>query len=372
MSSFIGQHLFIGINGTTLAKDEADFILRANIGGVILFARNVESPLQVRELCLQIQSLRHRMPDKAPLFIGVDNEGGRVMRLKAPFTEWPAQAAVGKIESTSVAFKLASTMAEELRAVGINVNFAPCADVLTNPSNPAIGDRAFASDPEVVAKLASAAVRGFIKGGVLPCAKHFPGHGNTSVDSHLELPIESRTLEQLREVEFTPFKKAMRARLDLLMTAHILFKNVDPEWPASLSETFGRILREELRYRGLVITDDLGMKAVSSKWSVGEVAVRALQAGSDLLCYCNEPESPPAAVEAIERAMAAKSLDTSSVEAGAKRILQLKKAKLAHPEPLAPDEIGKIVGHPDHMRLAKAIAAGSVPQDLIGASPQSE
>ena len=368
MKRALGQRLIVGLKGTELFKDEAEFIVRANIGGVILFARNVESPKQVRQLCADVQSLRHRMADKAPLFISVDNEGGRVMRMKAPFTEWPAQAQLGKIDSTSVAFKFASDMAEELRAVGVNLNFAPCVDVLLNPANPAIGDRSLGADPERVAKLASALVRGFIKGGVLPCAKHFPGHGNTAVDSHFELPVEKRTLDELRAIELTPFKKAMRARLDFVMVAHILFSSVDPSWPSSLSPAIYKILRDELRFRGLVITDDMGMKAIAAKWSVGDAAVQAISAGADLLCYCNDPDAPPAALEALERAVADKRLDATMVESSAKRILDFKRAKLPKPDPATFEQVARVVGHPDHLKLAAAIASGSVPEELVSSA----
>ena len=363
----IGQHFFIGLKGTALEKDEADFIVRHNVGGVILFARNVQSPEQVRALCADAQGLRFRMPDKAPLFIGVDNEGGRVARFKAPFTEWPPQAAIGKIDSTSVAFKFASQMGEELKAVGVNVNFAPCVDVLTNPSNPAIGDRSFGGDPELVARLASAVVRGFIKSEVLPCAKHFPGHGNTSVDSHFELPVENRSLDELRTLELAPFKKVLRARLDFVMMAHILFPQIDPTWPASLSPVFAKLLRDELRFRGLIVSDDLGMKAIAAKWGVGDAAVQALRAGTDLLLYCNDPEAPPVAFAAVEKALVDKTLDGAALEAGAKRIVELKRAKIPRPDPLPPEQMSQIVGHPDHLRMAKAIASGTVPPELIGA-----
>lgn len=365
MNHDVGQHMMIGVAGKSLTNEEADFIVRGNIGGVILFARNIESAAQVRDLCHEIQSLRHRMPDRAPLFIGVDNEGGRVARLKGDFTTWPAAAMLGKIDSTSVTFKFASQMGAELRAVGININFAPCVDVLTNPSNPAIGDRAFGSDPELVGRMSSAAIRGFMKSGILPCAKHFPGHGNTTVDSHFELPVEQRSLDELRALELAPFKKALRARTDLAMMAHILFPNVDAEWPASLSSTFIRLLRDELRFRGLIFSDDLGMKALTLKWSAGEIAIRGLEAGLDVLLYCNEPEVPGVALEATEKAITDKRLNRAMVAAGRKRILDLKRARLAQPDPLDAEAIAAVVGCAEHRQLSAAIASGQVPEELV-------
>lgn len=370
MREKIGQQLIIGIQGLTLSPEEADFIIKNNIGGVILFKRNVESPRQVYELTREIQSLRSRMADKAPLFVSIDMEGGRVHRLPPPFTQWPAAAALGSIDSPSVAFRFAQAMGDELRAVGINLDYAPCIDILTNPENTVIGDRALSTNAEAVARLGSALVRGYIKANVLPCAKHFPGHGNTFLDSHEALPIEDKTLEELEQVEFEPFKKAFRARINLVMAAHIKFPKIDPEWPASLSEIFLRqILRDRLRYRNLVITDDLDMKALTLNYDKGIIAVRALAAGANILLYCNEPESPRIALEAIERALKENTLDAAIVADNHKRVLELKKNTLGSLEHPSFDEMSRIVGHPDHLRLAKAISEGVVPADLL---PQAE
>ncbi len=366
MKNFIGQQFIIGLEGTTLKNSEADFIVRHNIGGVILMKRNVEAPEQVRSLTLSLQALRNKMPDKAPLWISIDMEGGRVQRLKAPFTQWPALAHIGKIDSTSVAFRFAQAMGDELRAVGINLDYAPSLDIFSNPENTVIGDRALASTPEPVARLGSALIRGYIKSGVVPCAKHFPGHGDTRIDSHLQLPVENKTLEELEKFELEPFKKAFRARIDLVMAAHILYPKIDPDWPACLSEIFlQKILREKLRYRNLIISDDLDMKALTLNHSKATIGVQAVRAGCQLLLYCNEPDSPPTAFEAIEKAIADKTLPEATITENHKQILALKKEKLTQPEALGIEEVSRIIGHPDHLRLAQAIASGTVPADLI-------
>ncbi len=366
MRQQIGQQLIIGLKGTKLEAAEADYICQNNIGGVILMKRNVESPQQVMELTRDLQSLRHKMHDKAPLFISIDMEGGRVARLGPPFTQWPALAHLGKIDSTSVAFKLGAFMGAELKAVGINIDFAPCVDVLSNPQNTIIGDRSCGSDPELVSRIGSALVRGFIKSEVIPCAKHFPGHGNTLLDSHEDLPVEMKDLAALETCELIPFKKVFRARLDLLMTTHIHFKQLDSDWPATLStKVITDLLRNHLRFRNLVITDDLDMKALTKHWSREVIAVRALQAGCNLLLYCNDPTSHIIALDAIEAAVRDKTLDSKIVQDSHKRILDLKKEKLAKPDPQGMDIISRVVGHPDHLRLAKAIASGDVPEDLI-------
>lgn len=362
----VGQLFFIGIRDKSLQADEAEFIVKNNIGGIILFSRNVESPQQVHALCSQIQNLRHKTRDKLPFFIGVDQEGGRVARMKDPFTIWPPLAYLGKLDSTSVAFKFALGMGSELRAVGFNVDFAPCVDVFTNPKNEIIGDRSVSSDPEQVAKIASALVRGYIKSGIIPCAKHFPGHGHTLLDSHLDLPVEDADIERLRNVEMLPFKKVFRARLDMVMTAHIKFPKVDPKWPVTLSEKFLKtILRDELRYRHLVISDDLDMKAIAAHHPTAEIPVLAFQAGCDILLYCNEFDHPPIAIEAMIKAIKDHRISAQRIDESYNRVVALKKDMLTQPDPEPFEKVKEIVGHPDHKRLAVAIKEGSVPADLL-------
>jgi len=362
----LGQLLIIGIRGTSLTEEESEFIITNNIGGVILFARNIQSPEQVHALCSSIQALRHRMKDKMPLFIGIDQEGGRVARLKAPFTLWPPLAHLGKLDSTSVAFRFAMDMGSELRAVGVNLDFAPCVDVLTNPKNQVIGDRAISTDPEQVAKIASALVRGYIKSGIIPCAKHFPGHGNTLLDSHEDLPVEDISLDRLKSVELVPFKKVFRARLDMVMTAHIKFPAVDPEYPVTLSEKFLKgMLRNELRFRNLIISDDLDMKALAKNYPVEKIPVMALQAGCDILLYCNNFEHPQVAMDALMKAAKDHTVSGKQIDESYGRVVALKKEMLATPDPEDFKKASAMIGHADHGRLAKAIQDGSVPADLL-------
>lgn len=362
----LGQLLIIGIRGTSLTEDEAEFIITNNIGGVILFARNIENPEQVHSLCRSIQALRHKTKDKLPLFIGVDQEGGRVARMKAPFTQWPALSYLGKLDSTSVAFKFAMDMGSELRAVGINLDFAPCVDVLTNPKNSVIGDRSLSTDPEQVAKLASALVRGYIKSGIIPCAKHFPGHGNTLLDSHEDLPIEEVDEERLKNVELVPFKKVFRARLDMVMTSHIKFPKIDPKFPVTLSEKFLKgMLRNELRYRNLIITDDLDMKALAKNFPTADIPVMALQAGCDILLYCNNFDHPQVAIDSLMKAAKDHKINGKQIDESYGRIVALKKEILANPDPPEFSKAAAVIGHDSHKKLSEAIKTGSVPADLL-------
>lgn len=366
MNNMIGQLMMIGISGKSLTSDEKKFIVENNISGVTLFSRNVESPQQIRQLCLELQSLRRQMSDKAPLFIAIDMEGGRVARLKEPFTIWPPMKKLGDLDNPTVSFHFTNKMACELKAVGINLDFSPCLDVFTNPKNTVIGDRAISTNPEIVAKHASALIRGFIKADVIACAKHFPGHGNTLIDSHEDLPVETADRQRLEQVELVPFKRAFRSRVDLIMTAHMKFPNIDPDWPVTLSEIFlKKILRDECRYRGLVITDDLDMKAMAKHYDPEIIPVRALQAGADILLYCNEPTSPPKALETITNAVAQGQLDRKLIENLHTKILDYKKEKIKNPDPLPWDQAAQIIGSPDHLKLSSCIAQGLVPEGLV-------
>lgn len=362
----IGQHMLIGVSGATLTNEEKKFIVDNNISGVVLFARNCIEPKQIRDLCAEIQSLRHKMKDRAPLFIGIDMEGGRVHRLKPPFTQWPALKKIGDLDAPTVAFHFTQRMGTELLSVGINLDFAPCIDVYTNPANTVIGDRAVSTDPHQVEKMASALVRGYIKSGVLSCAKHFPGHGHTIIDSHEELPIEDADMKRLNEVELVPFRKALRSRVDMVMTAHILFKNVDPKWPVTLSETFlKKMMRDDLKYKGLIITDDLDMKAMAKHYDKDQIPIRAMQAGADLLLYCNEPESPPVAIEGLMSAVAQGQLNKSDLEQTHKKILDVKKVKLLTPDPRPIEEAMEIIGCDEHKYIADCIRNGKMPEGLM-------
>lgn len=366
LHEIIGQHILIGISGHSLTSEEKKFIIENNISGVVLFSRNLSTPEQIRDLCAEIQSLRHKTVSKAPLFIGIDMEGGRVHRLKAPFTQWPPLKTIGDLDAPTVAFHFANAMGKELMAVGINLDFAPCVDVFTNPLNTVIGDRAISTDPHQVEKMSSAIVRGYIKSGILSCAKHFPGHGHTVIDSHEELPVEDADLKRLHDVELVPFKRALRSRVDMVMTAHILFKSVDKDWPVTLSEYFlKKMLRDELKYKGLIITDDLDMKAMAIHYDRDTIPVKSLQAGADLILYCNEPDSPPRAIESIINAVAQGQLKQSDLENTYSRITDVKKIKLINPDPKPFDEIKEIIGHPEHKYIADCLRKKIMPEGLI-------
>ena len=361
----IGQLFWIGLEGHTLTGKEAEFMTDNNIGGVTLFGRNLDNPEQIHKLCTDLYNLKDKMPSKMPPFVAIDMEGGRVHRLKDPFTQWPSIGAMSALDSTSVAFKFANMMGAELRALGVNVDFAPCVDVLTNEKNELIGDRSFGSDPEYVAKMASAVIRGYIKSGIIACAKHFPGHGNTIIDSHEDLPIEEVDMDTLANRELIPFKKAMRARLDLIMTAHIQYSKIDSELPATLSSKFVRdLLKGELKYKNLVITDDLDMKALTKNFSREEITVKAFQAGCDIMLYCNEFDSPGIGLESVKKAIRDKEISAPQIQESLHKNKSLKEKSILNQAPLPLPEAQEFFGPEEHKTLAAGIREGNVAEDM--------
>ncbi|HJX72517.1 MAG TPA: beta-N-acetylhexosaminidase [Candidatus Deferrimicrobiaceae bacterium] len=296
--------LMVGFEGKSLPPRLARQIRGWALGGVVLFSRNVETPRQVRDLCREIRAAAGG-GQPAPL-IAIDQEGGRVMRLTAPgFTRFPPARCYSLFRSRSsrVAGAAGEAMAEELRAVGVDINFAPVLDVDSNPENPVIGDRALSSDPESVAELGIAFSRGMLSRGVLPVGKHFPGHGNTASDSHGELPVVRSSRAMLLKRDVSPFRRAIQAGIPALMTAHVLYPALDREFPATLSEKIlGGLLRKQLRFRGAVFSDALEMKAITGTLGIGDAAVRAVSAGCDVVLVCAGEKAREEAGEAIARA----------------------------------------------------------------------
>src|SRR4051794_28493983 len=257
----IGRLLIAGFNGNQVPVELRSIAREFGLGGVILFSRNIEAPEQVAELCYDAGRL---VPD-LPLWVSIDQEGGRVARLKAPFTEWPPMATLGRSGDAGLAARFASALASELKAVGVSLDFAPVLDVHTNPKNPIIGDRALAEKADAVATLGGVIIRALQDAGIAACGKHFPGHGDTTTDSHLELPLVEHPPERLRELEFRPFRAAIEAGVATIMTAHVLVPALDEKNPATLSHhVITDILRHELGFSGVILSDDLEMKALAN------------------------------------------------------------------------------------------------------------
>lgn len=294
----------VGFDGAAPSPEVRMLLRDFGVGNVILFARNVESPEQVADLVRELQeSARHAGHDQ-PLLFAIDQEGGRVARLRAPWTLWPPLRAVGRIGDADLSRRMGTALATELKACGIRWDLAPVVDVDTNPRNPIIGDRSFGDDPEAVGRLAVAMIRGLEDAGVAACAKHFPGHGDTDVDSHLDLPSVEHARSRLEDVELRPFRAAIAAGVASIMTAHVVVRELDDAAPATLSRAvLTDLLRETMGYRGVIVSDDLEMKAVAKHWTPGEAAVGAVRAGCDVLPVCAHVDAQVSAIESVIRAL---------------------------------------------------------------------
>jgi len=328
-----GQLLMVGIPGTTVDAQARHLIGELQVGGIILFRRNLENPQQVASLTRELQELA-RVRTGRHLLIAIDQEGGPVQRLQPPFTQMPAAREWGQQDDPWAVELLTAKVGRELRLVGINMNLAPVLDVARGPESPQ-WERSYGSDPEKVARLGLAAIRGFLAGGVIPVAKHFPGLGYTTLDSHQDTPTV-RGAGQERQRDLFPFRQAVAAGVPAIMTAHALV----PEWddrPATLSK---KILTDQLRgnlgYQGLITTDDLEMGGICRHWSVAEAALQSLEAGADLLLICEQPEAIAQAHNALARSRSLRARLHESLE----RIQRLK-----HRFPHTPVDLKAVQAH---------------------------
>lgn len=319
-----GSVLAVGFSGESPPPSLLQRLRAGSCAGVVLFRRNVRSALQVRDLCAALGEGAAPSP-----ILALDQEGGRVARVRDGVLQLPAMRGVGDLNDPELTHRLGQTLGEDLAALGINLNFAPVFDVDSNPANPVIGDRAFGRTGTPVRTHAVAFLRGLQSAGVAACAKHFPGHGDTETDSHLELPVVRHDALRLGHVELPPFRHAFDAGVATVMTAHVRYEALDPAWPATLSPT---VLREILRTgyaRGrddlVVVSDDLRMKAVSARWTLDEAAVLAVNAGCDLLLACDDDEDAHlGCVAALARAAMASNETHLHLTAAATRVMALR------------------------------------------------
>ena len=356
LARLAGQLLSVGFDGTTAPDSLRARIAASEVGGVMLFRPNITDPGQVAAL---VTALRRASPAEAPLLVSVDQEGGLVQRIRAPATVWPPMLAVGAAGDATRTAAVGRALGEELAALGIGWDFAPVLDVHTNPQNPVIGNRAFGTAPEVVAAQALAFWRGLRGAGLVGCGKHFPGHGDTQTDSHLDLPVVPHDVDRLRRIELAPFAAAARAGLEALMTAHVLYPALDPDRPATLSRRIATdILRGELGFQGVLVSDDLGMKAVADRYPIEELAVGSIAAGADHLLIREPASRQVAAFEAIVRAAEARSEIRARVEESAARVAALK-AACTVPLPAPAASLPSLLGTPAHKALAGSFAAAA-------------
>ncbi|MFP5386780.1 MAG: beta-N-acetylhexosaminidase [Bacteriovoracia bacterium] len=332
-----GQLIISGIKGTSLLPEEVEFIKNEKLGGIILFSHNFEDPAQLAELVNSIQ--KHR--DEYPLFISVDQEGGRVVRFKRHFTQFPAMMEIARTNSPKLVFSVHEVLAKELAACGVNLIYSPTCDILTNPENKVIGDRAYGTDAETVEKYISAAIRGLQTNGILACAKHFPGHGDTSKDSHFDLPLVKTSLEQLRSREMLPFIKASKSRVEFMMMGHLLVDALDEKYPTSLSPKAYEFLRNETKFTKVIITDDMEMKAIADRYSVEEAAVLAMNAGTDMLLY-RFMEDADKALKAIREGVKKRVIKKEEMIEKLGRVERCKKEFLSSYQPIYIPKISEV------------------------------
>ena len=346
----IGQLFMFGFEGIRPSRTIDNLIRLGHIGGIILFSRNLKTPQQIANLTNDLQS---RAP-KIPLLMAIDQEGGRVSRLPQAFTLFPSARTIGSLGSVDLAYRAAECTSKELRAVGINMNFSPVLDIDTNPANPIIGDRSFASKPSEVAAMGLAVTAGLQDNHVAACGKHFPGHGDTEADSHNELPRVDHPISRLSAVELRPFYHAIKNGVSAIMTAHVLYSELDKKQPATLSiRILTGLLREQFGFKGVIVTDDMDMKAIMLE--PGEAAIQAVEAGVDLLLYCRDASAQRSALAAVYTAVQEKRISQERIDQSVLRVLRLKDHFVIPYQRADFKKTKSTIGHPSHKQILDGI-----------------
>jgi len=339
------EKFILGFEGRSL-HHELRAYLAEGLGGVILFPRNFSTADELHSLTDEI-----RRAAGYPVAIAIDQEGGTRFSLPEPFTQWVSPEQLGRLDDADLVKRQSRALARELSVVGCNLDFAPMLDLHLQPNSPVTTGRSFGSDPKKVARLGAACARGLVAGGVLACAKHFPGHGDTAIDPHLDLPVFHGSRERLRKTELVPFAAAIAAKVPMIMTAHISLPAVDPDWPASLSHSaLSQILREEMGYAGIILADDLGMGAIGKRWTPAEAASRTFLAGSDMALICHDWKLVRPALKGVAKALANGEFDREAWNSSRARIGALKSSLKNSREKNQPLSV---VGCIEHRELAR-------------------
>ncbi len=324
----LGQRFGIGFDGLTIPDEYVRLIREYKVGNVILFKRNVGSYEQLRKLCADLTALVRQETGLDP-FIMIDEECGSVSRLAHIGVPTPCAMAIGATGDPQNAYSIGRIAGEELRAVGINLDLAPVLDCFTNPDNTVCGNRCFASDPEKVSRFGIAYIHGLQEAGVIACGKHFPGHGDTAVDSHLSLPTVNKPLEVMEKNELVPFSAAIEAGVESIMSAHVVFPAIEPNAPGTVSrQVLTGLLREKMGFDGLILSDGMEMKAVYDLYGIPGGSLRALNAGVDIALICHSAEEAEKTMNRLEKAYEDGDLAEKNVIDHYQRILKYK-SKLA-------------------------------------------
>lgn len=356
----VARLLTVGVRGTVL-DDELKGLLERGVGGVILFRRNVETPAQVADLSRSIKAHVER-----PVHVSVDQEGGRVARLVEGFTRWPAMRQLGATGDADLAFEVGQAMGRELRAVGVDIDYAPVLDVDTNPDNPVIGDRSLSNDAGQVARLGVALAQGLQEAGVAACGKHFPGHGDTVLDSHLALPRLVHPPERLQSVELVPFRAAAEGGVASLMTAHVVYETLDPDYPATMSvPVIQGLLREQLGYSGVVFSDDVHMKAIWEHYGHQNMIVRGALASVDSFLVCHSAAAAHEMIDALVEAVESGEVPREMIDASGRRLDELAREYVRPAAALDLDQLRSEA----HLELARRLEAATQSGEAGGNDP---
>lgn len=347
----VGQLMVVAFREDSISPSISEMVRERHVGGVILFTRNLQNPAHARELTDALQQLARANGAGTPLFTMLDQEGGIVVRAATGVTTWPSQMLLGATGDEALVAQAATMTARELRAIGMNMNLAPVLDVNNNPDNPVIGTRSFGSDPALVSRLGAAVIRAYQGAGVVAVAKHFPGHGDTNIDSHMSLPMIDKTPADLDRIELVPFSAAVRAGVDVIMTAHIAVPRITGNQPGTLSEAMlETILRRHLGYEGLIITDDLEMGAIVDQYGTADAALRAFRAGADLLLFRFTTDEQRRGYDLLLNAVKSEPALQQRLDQSVRRILRVKLRRgLFDPTPAPPVET---VGAHEHIIAA--------------------
>jgi len=319
----IGQMIFAGTSDTSLSTNTKNLINQYHIGGMIFYSNNFVSPQQSIQLLDEIKLANAH--NRLPLMLGVDQEGGKVFRLPG-LIHTPTNARLGAINDPQLSYKIGTLLGEELNAFGLNLDFAPVLDVNSNPNNPVIGDRSFGNNANIVSQLGTKTMEGIQSQHIISVVKHFPGHGDTSVDSHLNLPKVNKNLADLKKLELIPFEQAIHNGADVVMVAHILLPQLDATYPSSMSKyIMTDILRRQLGFQGVIMTDDMTMKAITNYFTIGKAAVKSVQAGSDIILVAHDYNEIVATIQALKTAVENGEIPEARIDQSVNRIIQLKR-----------------------------------------------
>lgn len=327
----VGQLVVSGFYGTTLDENILKLIKENKISGVILFERNVKDSNSL--LALNNSLKESNKNNKLPLFISTDEEGGSVTRMPKDIKRIPTNKYIGSLNNKDLSYKVGEILGEQLSYFGFNMNFAPVLDINSNPNNPVIGDRSFGNNTDIVSNLGTSTMKGIQSKNIISVVKHFPGHGDTSVDSHINLPVVNCDINRLKSFEFVPFKTAIQNGADAVMVGHILLPKIDSKYPSSMSyEIVTNILRKDLGFNGLVVSDDMTMGAITENYSIEEASIKAINAGMDLLLVCQKYENTENVLKALKEAALNGTISKERLDNALYNIISIKKKYISNKE----------------------------------------